>query len=174
MQSYGGATASAAPQQLPIQEQPQPNVNDATLRNSNVDQLVNDVEGAAGVVIRGGNSRHNSSGENSRCESDDEYHRNQPRSATTFDAIKTENERPNAFAPSTTQYGAEQNSSEQPSGSNNMEGASPMASYNEERMRRKLQFFFMNPIEKWYARRKFPYKFVVQVSKVSLLSLFVN
>lgn len=33
----------------------------------------------------------------------------------------------------------------------------------KERMRRKLQFFFMNPIEKWQARRKFPYKFVIQV-----------
>lgn len=33
----------------------------------------------------------------------------------------------------------------------------------KEKMRRKLQFFFMNPIEKWQARRKFPYKFIVQV-----------
>jgi len=41
---------------------------------------------------------------------------------------------------------------------------SSAASYQEERMRRKLQFFFMNPIEKWQAKRKFPYKFVVQVS----------
>lgn len=40
---------------------------------------------------------------------------------------------------------------------------SSAASYQEERMRRKLQFYFMNPIEKWQAKRKFPYKFVVQV-----------
>ncbi|CAH0729480.1 unnamed protein product, partial [Brenthis ino] len=41
----------------------------------------------------------------------------------------------------------------------------------EEKMRRKLQFFFMNPIEKWQAKRKFPYKFVVQVIKIVLVTL---
>lgn len=40
----------------------------------------------------------------------------------------------------------------------------------EEKMRRKLQFFFMNPIEKWRAKRKFPYKFVVQVIKIVLVT----
>lgn len=40
----------------------------------------------------------------------------------------------------------------------------------EEKMRRKLQFFFMNPIEKWRAKRKFPYKFVVQVIKIILVT----
>ncbi|KAG6460774.1 hypothetical protein O3G_MSEX012212 [Manduca sexta] len=40
----------------------------------------------------------------------------------------------------------------------------------EEKMRRKLQFFFMNPIEKWQAKRKFPYKFVVQVIKIVLVT----
>uniref|UniRef100_A0A034VPR4 Mucolipin-3 n=1 Tax=Bactrocera dorsalis TaxID=27457 RepID=A0A034VPR4_BACDO len=172
MQSYGGATASAAPQQLPVQEQPQTNLYDATLRNSNVDQQVNHGTGTACGVNRGESSRHESSGENSRCESDDEYHRNQPRSsATVGGSINIENERPNVFAPTATQYGAEQSGNEQPSGSTNMEGASPMSSYNEERMRRKLQFFFMNPIEKWHARRKFPYKFVVQVVKIILVTM---
>ncbi|XP_047534858.1 mucolipin-3-like [Vanessa atalanta] len=41
----------------------------------------------------------------------------------------------------------------------------------KEKMRRKLQFFFMNPIEKWRAKRKFPYKFVVQVIKIVLVTL---
>lgn len=50
-------------------------------------------------------------------------------------------------------------------------GSTPMASYNEERMRRKLQFFFMNPIEKWQARRRFPYKFFVQVVKIMLVTI---
>uniref|UniRef100_A0A240SY86 Uncharacterized protein n=2 Tax=Phlebotomus papatasi TaxID=29031 RepID=A0A240SY86_PHLPP len=50
-------------------------------------------------------------------------------------------------------------------------GNTPMASYNEERMRRKLQFFFMNPIEKWQARRRFPYKFFVQVVKIILVTI---
>lgn len=40
----------------------------------------------------------------------------------------------------------------------------------ENKMRRKLQFFFMNPIEKWKAKRKFPYKFVVQVIKIFLVT----
>lgn len=48
---------------------------------------------------------------------------------------------------------------------------SPMSSLNEDRMRRKLQFFFMNPIEKWQARRKFPYKFVVQLIKIVLVTM---
>lgn len=32
--------------------------------------------------------------------------------------------------------------------------ASPMSIYNQEKMRRRLQFFFMNPIEKWQAKRR--------------------
>lgn len=40
----------------------------------------------------------------------------------------------------------------------------------EEKMRRKLQFFFMNPIEKWKAKRKFPFKFIVQVIKIVLVT----
>lgn len=49
---------------------------------------------------------------------------------------------------------------------------SPAHSLNqmEEKMRRKLQFFFMNPIEKWRAKRKFPYKFVVQLIKIVLVT----
>lgn len=43
-------------------------------------------------------------------------------------------------------------------------GPTKMATEHEERMRRRLQFFFMNPIQKWKAKRKFPYKFFVQVS----------
>lgn len=42
---------------------------------------------------------------------------------------------------------------------------------NEEQMRRKLQFFFMNPIEKWQAKRRFPYKFIVQVIKIILVTM---
>lgn len=47
----------------------------------------------------------------------------------------------------------------------------PMQSYNEQRMRRNLQFFFMNPIEKWKAKRRFPYKFCVQVAKIILVTI---
>lgn len=42
---------------------------------------------------------------------------------------------------------------------------------SEERMRRKLQFFFMNPIEKWQAKKRFPYKFGIQVIKIFLLTI---
>lgn len=41
----------------------------------------------------------------------------------------------------------------------------------EEKMRRKLQFFFMNPIEKWQAKRRFPFKFVVQVIKIFFVTM---
>ncbi|KAJ8955978.1 hypothetical protein NQ318_006249 [Aromia moschata] len=41
----------------------------------------------------------------------------------------------------------------------------------EEKMRRKLQFFFMNPIEKWQAKKRFPYKFCVQVIKIILVTM---
>ncbi|KAK0074543.1 hypothetical protein PV325_008170 [Microctonus aethiopoides] len=43
--------------------------------------------------------------------------------------------------------------------------------YAEDKMRRKLRFFFMNPVEKWQARRRFPYKFIVQVIKIILVTV---
>ncbi|XP_069694607.1 mucolipin-3-like isoform X2 [Periplaneta americana] len=42
---------------------------------------------------------------------------------------------------------------------------------SEEKMRRKLRFFFMNPIEKWEAKRRFPYKFFVQLIKIVLVTI---
>lgn len=45
------------------------------------------------------------------------------------------------------------------------------SSFAEEKMRRKLQFFFMNPIEKWQAKRRFPYKFVIQLIKIVLVTM---
>lgn len=59
----------------------------------------------------------------------------------------------------------------QPSTASSSSQLSPMSAFNEERMRRKLQFFFMNPIEKWQARRKFPYKFAVQLIKIVVLTI---
>lgn len=32
--------------------------------------------------------------------------------------------------------------------------SSPMSIYNQDKMRRRLQFHFMNPIEKWQAKRR--------------------
>lgn len=48
---------------------------------------------------------------------------------------------------------------------------SAMTTFAEDKMRRKLRFFFMNPIEKWQAKRRFPYKFAVQVIKIALVTL---
>ncbi|XP_012277246.1 mucolipin-3 [Orussus abietinus] len=42
--------------------------------------------------------------------------------------------------------------------------------FAEDKMRRKLRFFFMNPVEKWQAKRRFPYKFIVQVIKIVLVT----
>lgn len=63
----------------------------------------------------------------------------------------------------------------------NVESSTPLSSscnyglsglnISEEKMRRKLRFFFMNPIEKWQAKRRFPYKFVVQVIKIILVTI---
>ncbi|XP_026278920.1 mucolipin-3 isoform X1 [Frankliniella occidentalis] len=39
-----------------------------------------------------------------------------------------------------------------------------------ERMQRRLRFFFMNPIEKWHAKQRFPYKFLIQVIKIVLVT----
>ncbi|CAI4232041.1 unnamed protein product [Auanema sp. JU1783] len=40
-----------------------------------------------------------------------------------------------------------------------------------ERLRRHLQFFFMNPLEKWKVRRQFPYKMVLQVLKIIFVTV---
>lgn len=48
---------------------------------------------------------------------------------------------------------------------------STMPLLTEERMRRKLQFFFMNPIEKWQAKKRVPYKFIVQVIKIIMVTM---
>lgn len=49
--------------------------------------------------------------------------------------------------------------------------STPISSFSEERMKRKLHFFFMNPIEKWQTRRRFPYKFLVQLIKIVLVTM---
>ncbi|KAH7937793.1 hypothetical protein HPB49_016147 [Dermacentor silvarum] len=40
-----------------------------------------------------------------------------------------------------------------------------------DRMRRKLRFFFMNPIEKYQAKKRIPWKLVLQVVKIALVTL---
>ncbi|CCD63608.1 Polycystin cation channel PKD1/PKD2 domain-containing protein [Caenorhabditis elegans] len=40
-----------------------------------------------------------------------------------------------------------------------------------ERLRRHLQFFFMNPMEKWKVRHQLPYKLVLQVLKIVFVTM---
>ncbi|ODN02679.1 Mucolipin-3 [Orchesella cincta] len=35
-----------------------------------------------------------------------------------------------------------------------------------DKMRRRLQFYFMNPLEKWHVKRQFPYKLAIQLIKI--------
>ena len=40
----------------------------------------------------------------------------------------------------------------------------------EEKIKRKLKFFFFNPVEKYYATRKLPWKLCLQILKVFLVT----
>ncbi|XP_072161713.1 mucolipin-3 isoform X1 [Bemisia tabaci] len=42
---------------------------------------------------------------------------------------------------------------------------------SEMHMKLKLRFFFMNPIEKWEAKKQIPYKFLVQVVKIFFVTI---
>ncbi|XP_014243557.1 mucolipin-3-like isoform X2 [Cimex lectularius] len=44
----------------------------------------------------------------------------------------------------------------------------------EAKLRKKLKFFFMNPIEKWKTKRRFPYKFLVQIIKIALVTIQIS
>ena len=45
--------------------------------------------------------------------------------------------------------------------------------YIEDRLRRRLKYFFMDPCEKWKAKRKFPWKLVLQIGKIVLVTIQV-
>ena len=45
-----------------------------------------------------------------------------------------------------------------------------LCSQEEERIKRKLKFFFFNPLEKYYATRKLPWKLCLQILKVFLVT----
>ncbi len=44
----------------------------------------------------------------------------------------------------------------------------------QERMRRKLKFHFMNPWQKWRAKRKFPCKMILQFVKIVFVTIQVS
>ena len=41
----------------------------------------------------------------------------------------------------------------------------------EESLKRKLKFFYMNPIEKWNSKRKFPFKLLILIVKIILVTI---
>lgn len=43
-----------------------------------------------------------------------------------------------------------------------------------ERLRRHLQFFFMDPITKWKMRHQFPFKLALQIFKIIFISIQVS
>jgi len=43
-----------------------------------------------------------------------------------------------------------------------------------DRLRRRLKYFFMNPCEKYRAKRKTPWKLILQLVKVILVTIQVN
>jgi len=51
-----------------------------------------------------------------------------------------------------------------------LETCSGPQSGEEEKLKRKLKFFFMNPIEKYYATRKLPWKLCLQALKVFIVT----
>lgn len=110
--------------------------------------------------------------ENSCCESDDQYEANGRKKLRkkrrSTDSLPSSSSDAAVNHPTVT-------TSTQPSSSwfGRVEepAISPMANCSEERMRRRLQFFFMNPIEKWEAKRRFPYKFFVQIVKIVLVTM---
>jgi hypothetical protein len=50
---------------------------------------------------------------------------------------------------------------------------SSCAGFDEDRFRRRLKYFFMNPYQKWAAKRKIPWKLFVQFLKVFLVTVQV-
>ena len=56
------------------------------------------------------------------------------------------------------------------SGYERLPSASGPHSPEEEKIKRKLKFFFFNPVEKYYATRKLPWKLCLQILKVFLVT----
>lgn len=52
----------------------------------------------------------------------------------------------------------------------------PLISHEEAQIKERLRFHFMNPFQKWKypARRRFPWKFIVQILSTVLVTVQVN
>lgn len=44
---------------------------------------------------------------------------------------------------------------------------------HEETLRRKIKYFFMNPCEKYYARGRKPWKLILQIVKIAIITVQV-
>ena len=44
----------------------------------------------------------------------------------------------------------------------------------EERLKRRLRFFFLNPVQKWAATRRFPFKLFTQIIKIIFVTVQVT
>ncbi len=52
-------------------------------------------------------------------------------------------------------------------------GAIKETSVREERLKRRLRFFFLNPVQKWAATRRFPFKLSTQIIKIIFVTVQV-
>ena len=52
-----------------------------------------------------------------------------------------------------------------------LQSGSGAGSPEEEKIKRKLKFFFLNPVEKYYATRKLPWKLCLQILKVFIVTV---
>lgn len=124
--------------------------------------------------------------ENSMCESEEDYENANNRTASTSELIVGCNYDNNAgstvkrknklkaMTPTKTPGQYVQGHTESPVVlSDPLSASTPttISTFAEERMKRKLQFFFMNPIEKWQTRRRFPFKFLIQLIKIVIVSM---
>lgn len=101
-------------------------------------------------------------GENSNCESQSESETPKKRINEKVKNLKTKKER-NSTASTVPIMSNDQSDDdtesqlqyeERPSNSINSSYTSPVSYSHQEKMRRRLQFFFMNPIEKWHAKKR--------------------
>lgn len=51
---------------------------------------------------------------------------------------------------------------------------SKQSSAGEERLKRRIRFFFLNPIQKWVATRRFPFKLFIQIVKIIFVTVQVQ
>ena len=44
----------------------------------------------------------------------------------------------------------------------------------EEKLKRRLRFFFLNPVQKWVATKRFPFKLFTQIVKIIFVTVQVG